>query len=98
LIEPKIKNRIFEIAGPYQITYRELFLTLMEVLKIKKPSIEIPIWLMWPAAYMLERLMEKPPITTQQLIMLQEDNICEIKEMQEFFNIHLISLKEALQT
>ena len=98
LIEPKIKNRIFEIAGPYQITYRKLFLTLMDVLRIKKLSIQIPIWLMWPAAYILERLIEKPPITTQQLIMLQEDNICDIKEMQEVFNIHLISLKEALQT
>jgi len=98
LIEPKIKNRIFEISGPYQITYRELFLTLMDVLRIKKLSIQIPIWLMWPAAYILERLIEKPPITTQQLIMLQEDNICDIKEMQEVFNIHLISLKEALQT
>ncbi|CAG0970646.1 partial NADH dehydrogenase,E; NADH dehydrogenase, partial [Methanosarcinales archaeon] len=82
LMEPRIKNRIFEIAGPYQITYRELFLTLMDVLTIKKPALEIPIWLMWPAAYILERLIEKPPITTQQLIMLQEDNICDIKEMQ----------------
>lgn len=98
LIEPRIKNRIFEIAGPYQITYRELFLTLMDVLTIKKPALEIPIWLMWPAAYILERLIEKPPITTQQLIMLQEDNICDIKEMQEVFDLHLISLKEALQT
>jgi len=98
LMEPRIKNRIFEIAGPYQITYRELFLTLMDVLTIKKPALEIPIWLMWPAAYILERLIEKPPITTQQLIMLQEDNICDIKEMQEVFDLHLISLKEALQT
>ncbi|MFZ3170311.1 MAG: complex I NDUFA9 subunit family protein [Candidatus Methanoperedens sp.] len=98
LMEPRIKNRIFEIAGPYQITYRELFLTLMDVLTIKKPALEIPIWLMWPAAYILERLIEKPPITTQQLIMLQEDNICDIKEMQKVFDLHLISLKEALQT
>jgi len=98
LIEPEITNRIFEIAGPDQITYRELFLTLMDVLTIKKPSFEIPIWLMWPAAYILERLIEKPPITTQQLIMLQEDNICDINEIQEVFNLHLISLKEALQT
>ncbi len=59
---------------------------------------EIPIWLIWPAAYILERLIEKPPITTQQLIMLQEDNICDIKEMLEVFDLHLISLKEALQT
>lgn len=98
LIEPRIKNRIFEIAGPNQITYRELFITLMDVLTIKKPAFEIPIWVMWPAAYIFERLIEKPPITIQQLIMLQEDNICDINEMQEVFNLNLISFKEALQT
>ena len=98
LKEPRIRNRIFEIAGPDQITYKELFLTLMDVLEIKKPTLEMPIWLMYPAAYIIERLIEKPPITTQQLIMLQEDNICDIKEIQKVFDLHLISLKEALQT
>lgn len=98
LKEPRIRNRIFEIAGPDQITYKELFLTLMDVLEIKKPTLEMPIWLMYPAAYIIERLIEKPPITTQQLIMLQEDNICDIKEIQKVLDLHLISLKEALQT
>jgi len=46
----------------------------------------------------LEGVMEKPPITTQQLTMLQEDNICDIREMQEVFNLKLVPLKEALQT
>lgn len=98
LKEPGIRNQIFEIGGPDQITYKELFLTLMDVLTIKKPALEIPIWFMWPAAYVFERSMAKPPITTQQLIMLQEDNICDIGEMQNVFNLHLIPLKEALQT
>jgi len=97
LRDPRTTNRIFEIAGPQQITYRELFLTLMEVLEVKKPAIEIPIWLMYPAAYIFERTMDKPPITTQQLIMLQEDNICDIKEMQEVFNLKLVPLREALK-
>ncbi|CAG0981451.1 MAG: hypothetical protein OIN86_09730 [Candidatus Methanoperedens sp.] len=98
LKEPGIRNQIFEIGGPDQITYKELFLTLMDVLTIKKPAFEIPIWFMWQAAYIFERSMGKPPITTQQLIMLQEDNICDIREMQNVFNLHLIPLKEALQT
>lgn len=96
--EPGINNRIFEIGGPDQITYRELFLTLMDVLEIKKPVIEIPILLVWPAAYILEKLLEKPPITIQQLIMLQEDNICDIKEMQEVFGLELVPLEEALKS
>jgi uncharacterized protein YbjT (DUF2867 family) len=98
LSEPKISRRIFEIGGPEQMTYRELFLTLADVLKIKKPVVGIPIWLIWPAAYILERVLEKPPITTQQLIMLQEDNTCDIKEMQEIFGLRLMPLREALRT
>lgn len=98
LTDPNTTNRIFEIAGPDQITYKELFLTLMEVLEIDKPTFQIPVTFMWPAAYIFEGIMEKPPITTQQLTMLQEDNICDIREMQELFNLKLVPLKEALKT
>lgn len=97
LNEPRTTNRIFEIAGPEQITYNELFHILMEVLNIKKPAVEIPVWLMWPVAYVLERVMEEPPITTQQLIMLQEDNICDISKMQEIFDLELVPFKEGLK-
>lgn len=98
LTDPKTTNRIFEIAGPDQITYKELFLILMEVLVIDNPTFQIPITFMWPVAFILEGVIEKPPITTQQLIMLQEDNICDIREMQDVFNLKLVPLKEALQT
>ncbi len=98
LVDPEITNRIFEIAGPRQITYRELFLTLMKVVATKKPTVEIPIWLMQPVAYILERVMEKPPITTQQLIMLQEDNICDITEMQDVFRLKLMPFEDVLRT
>lgn len=98
LKDPKTTNRIFEIAGPEQITYRELFLALMDVLGIKKPAVEIPIWLMFPVAYILERVMQNPPITTQQLIMLQEDNICDTGEMLQVFDVEHVPLREALKT
>ena len=98
LTDPKTTNRIFEIAGPDQIRYKQLFLTLMEVLDVDNPTFQIPTTFMWPAARILEGIMEKPPITTQQLIMLQEDNICDISEMQEVFNLKLVPFKEALKT
>jgi NADH dehydrogenase len=98
LADPKIANRIFEIGGPEQMTYRELYLTLADVLGIKKPIVEIPVWLVWPAVYILERVMEKPTLTTQQLMMLQEDNICDIREMQEAFGLRLMPFKDALKT
>jgi NADH dehydrogenase len=98
LAQPKIANRIFEIGGPDKMTYVELYLRLAEVLEIKKPVVEIPVWLVWPAVYILERVMEKPTLTTQQLMMLQEDNICDINEMQEAFGLRLMPFGEALKT
>lgn len=97
LTDPKTTRRIFQIAGPRQMTYRELFLELRDAFSIKKPAVGIPICFMWPAAYVIERIMDKPVITTQQLIMLQEDNICDIKEMQEVFNLKLVDFREALR-
>src|SRR3972149_6107610 len=47
LTDPKTTNRIFEIAGPDQITYKELFLTLMEVLDVDNPTFQIPTTFMW---------------------------------------------------
>jgi NADH dehydrogenase len=98
LADPKITNRIFEIGGPDQMTYRELYLTLSQVLEIKKSVVEIPVWMVWPVAYILEGIMEKPALTTQQLMMLQEDNICDIREMQEVFGIRLLPFRDALKT
>jgi NADH dehydrogenase len=98
LAQPKIANRIFEIGGPEQMTYRELYLTLADVLEIKKPVVEIPVWMVWPVAYILEGIMEKPALTTQQLMMLQEDNICDIREMQEVFGLQLMPFRDALKT
>lgn len=76
----------------------ETVIHLIGIIVEKKPVVGIPIWLMWPAAYIFERVMEKPPITTQQLIMLKEDNICDIREMQEVFDIQLMPLRKALKT
>ncbi len=96
LKDQRTTNRIFEIAGSEQMTYKQLYLTLMEVLGIDKPTFGIPVNLMKPIAYIMGAIMEKPPITTQQLIMLQEDNIADLREMQEVFDLKLVPLKEAL--
>ncbi|MCX9084656.1 MAG: complex I NDUFA9 subunit family protein [Candidatus Methanoperedens sp.] len=98
LVRPEIKNKIFDIGGPDQISYRELYITLAQVLGIKKPVVEIPVWMVWPAAYILENIMEKPALTTQQLMMLKEDNICDMREIQKVFGLQLMSYKDALNT
>ncbi len=96
-IQGKAVNRTVEIGGPEQMTYRQLFKTFAEVAGVEKTFIEIPIWLVKPLAYVMEAVMDNPPVTSQQLIMLGEDNICDNTEMLKTFKLELISLREGLK-
>ena len=52
---------------------------------------------MRPAAMIMEALLPKPPVTWEQIIMLQGDNVCDIKEMKEVFNIEPVPFNEGLK-
>jgi hypothetical protein len=45
----------------------------------------------------MEALLPKPPVTWEQIIMLQGDNVCDIKEMKEVFNIEPVPFNEGLK-
>ena len=47
-----------------------------ELLGSKKPTVHVPLCLVRPAAAVMERLLPHPPITSEQLDMLQKDNVC----------------------
>src|SRR5512132_1496025 len=70
--EPRM---LFELGGPDIVDWNELWLRIKRVLHTRRPSLHIPIWLLRPQAFLLERLPE-PPLTRDQLTMLAAgDNI-----------------------
>ena len=74
-------NEIYEIGGPEQLTYEEVTRTIAEVMGISRPAVHIPLLLLKPMARLLENLVPRPPVTTDQLIMLQEDNVCALRDI-----------------
>ncbi len=76
-------NEIYEIGGPDQLTYEEVTRAIADALGIKRPVVHMPLLFLRPAARLFETLLEKPPITTGQLQMLQEDNICSLRDVCE---------------
>jgi HD-like signal output (HDOD) protein len=48
-------------------------------------------------ARILETVLPKPPVTMDQLIMLQEDNICSMRDIREAFGIEPIAFREGLR-
>jgi uncharacterized protein YbjT (DUF2867 family) len=89
-------NRAFEIGGPEQLTYEEVTKTIAAVLGVKRPTVHMPMFFMRAMAKVAETMLPKPPVTTEQLIMLEEDNVCDLKDIREAFGIEPVAFREGL--
>ncbi len=90
-------NEIYEIGGPEQLTYEEVTVAIAEVLGVKRPTVHMPLFFMKTMARVLEAVLPKPPVTTDQLIMLQEDNVCTMHDIRDAFGIEPIKFREGLR-
>ena len=71
------ENRIIEIGGPEHLTYDGILDTIAETYGCKRWKLHLPIGLMRPMVKLMEKLLPHPPATSQQLSMLEFDNVAE---------------------
>jgi uncharacterized protein YbjT (DUF2867 family) len=89
-------REIVEIGGSEYYTYDEIIDLLRAKLRSRKPKVHIPLWLMRPAARMLQAVLPSPPVTTDQLAMLSKDNTTELDAVSKAFGFRPRSLREGL--
>lgn len=101
VIEKKEKNKLYEFGGPEHLTYNEIISNLMEAMRVKKPFIHIPQWLIktgLPAGKLLKNLgVDIPLPTIDQLKLLKKDNITDLDAIKKHFGFEPISYREALR-
>lgn len=98
-------GRIYEFGGPEHLTYNEMVLQLMEVMGIKKIVIHMPMSLAKMGipfiglGNKIGKLIGKkiPTATSEQLMLLGRDNICDIDSVMRLFGFEPIKYKEALR-
>jgi NADH dehydrogenase len=90
-------NRTFEIGGPEQLTYEEVTRTIADAMGIRRPMVHMPMPLMRPLARVMEVILPTPPVTTDQLIMMQEDIVCDLKDIRETFGVEPVTFREGLR-
>ena len=78
---------IHEIGGPDPVSYRELLAETMAGYRKRRPTMDLPVLLMKPAAFLFERVMADPPVTVQQLDLLAVDNTPRTNAMDQVFGI-----------
>ena len=85
----KCYNKTFEIGGAKQYTFYELIKVISRLINVKVLIIKIP----YKLAEFFIRFNGLSPISYDQLIMLNEDNITDSKEFKKVFNIKLIAFE-----
>lgn len=89
-------GKTYEIGGPEQLTYEEVTKAIARALGVDRPVVHMPLFFMRTMAKVAEALLPKPPVTTDQLVMLQEDNICDMKDIREVFGVEPVGFREGL--
>jgi NADH dehydrogenase len=90
-------NEIYEVGGPEQLTYEEVTRAIAEALAINRPTVHMPLFFMKPMARVLEAVLPKPPLTTEQLILLQEDNVCSMRDVCDACGSAPVTFREGLK-
>jgi NADH dehydrogenase len=91
-------NELYELGGPEQFTYEEVTRAIAAVLGVSRPVLHLPLLFMRPLARVMETVLPKPPITLDQLIMLQEDTVCSMKDIRDAFGIEPVPFQQGLST
>ena len=87
-----------EIGGADVVTMREFVEGLMTVLAVRKPIIGLPGLLARALAGVCESLQPVPILSSDQVTMAQEDNVCQENALVSVFGITPTPLSEALAT
>ena len=94
LDDPATIGQTYELAGPDVMTIEEIYNLLALAMQVHKLTVHTPFWLLRPAAAVMQALVPNPPITVDQALMLEEDNVCDIAAMRESLGIEPRSIRK----
>lgn len=96
LEDPGAYPGTYELGGPQHLSYREIVSLIAEAAGHRRPSLNLPMGLMKMAAAFAS-VLPSPPVTSDQLRMLEQDNITALDSVEKHFGFAPTALNEALQ-
>lgn len=86
----------YELGGPEKLSLRQIVERISSIIGRKRPVLEVPMGLVQLGAKLSEALLPNPRVTREQLLMLKEDNSCDMQEVLKVFKIEHASIDEAI--
>jgi NADH dehydrogenase len=88
----------YELCGPRVYTFNELIDLILRGKGISRPKVHLPVWMLKGSAALAERIFPHPPLTRDQLTMLQEDNLCIENQAGKDLGLSFKSPEEIIPT
>jgi len=70
----------------------------LKVLQRRRIKIHLPVFMFKPLAFLMEKTMTNPSLNRDQLVMLKEENVCDIRDMEKDFNIQPMRFEDVIKT
>ena len=96
LTAPAAHGKNYALCGPRPYTFNELVDLILRIKGISRLKVHLPLWALKAPAYLAERLLPRPPLTRDQLTMLQEDNVCLANQTGRELGLSFKGLEEIL--
>ncbi len=87
----------YDIGGPEHLTYRQIVEMLSAALGYQRPSFSVPLGLMKLGAAVLGKVLPSPPVTIDQLRLLEQDNIADLNAVEAHFGFTPLRYADALK-
>ncbi len=97
LASPERYAATYDLGGPEHLSYRQIVETLSKAMGHNRPSLKIPMGIMKLGATIFEKVLSAPPVTSDQLRLLEQDNICDINAVKKYFGFDPMILSSALR-
>jgi uncharacterized protein YbjT (DUF2867 family) len=92
-----VSGRAFELGGPDDVTWNELYDRIRRAMGVRRPTVHVPVAVVRTQARLLER-MPNPLITRDDLKMLTAlDHVADMRPAVETFKLPLMPLDEQLR-
>ena len=97
LVDDRTAGQVYEIGGPEILTYRQMIDLIAETLDVSKPVVNVPVPLIRFGVTLMGLLpFIEPPVTKDQLDMLQFDNVATNNAAPALLNRPLTSFRGGL--
>ena len=82
-----LMGKIIEVGGPEHLTYNDIIDIISGTFGVRRLKLHIPVPIMGVMVKLMEALMSRPPVTTQQLRMAAIPNVGRLNTVEEVFGL-----------